>query len=250
MDWAAMLLRWGHVMAGVAWIGTSFYFNWFDLSVRPATGPVTKNGVRGTLEEVHGGSFYYHEQYWPENAPERLLAHSGPAQLTFITGLGLFSLLYWYGANVYLIDSQVARISAGHAILLSAGSLCMAWPLYDKLCRSVLSDRIVFVWVALAVIAASWLFTHLFGGRAAFVQIGVMMGAMMVGNVHFKIVPSHKEMVRSVIVGGRSTKALERAPREHRSITTISLCQLYSACFPYIFLWRRHTRTTGSSWSL
>lgn len=172
LDWLAILSRWGHVMAGIAWIGTSFYFNRFDLSVRPTADPVLKENVRGTLHEVHGGSFYYHEQYWPSRDVSRLLAHGGPAQLTLLTGLGLMALFYRYGADVYLIDPGVAMLSKGHAVVLSVGSLLLAWPLYNKLCRTVRSDRAVFVWMAVATALAACLFSHLFGGRAAFIQVG------------------------------------------------------------------------------
>jgi uncharacterized membrane protein len=201
MDWISILLRWGHVMAGIAWIGTSFYFNWFDLSVRQPTGPVLKENVRGTLHEVHGGSFYYHEQYWPDRAPASLKAHGGPAQLTLLTGLGLMSVFYWYGADVYLIDPQVAHLSKGHAIALSVGGLLLAWPLYNKLCESVRSDRLLFFWIAVATALAAWLYSNLFGGRAAFIQIGAMLGSIMVLSVHFVIIPNHIAMVRQIRAG-------------------------------------------------
>lgn len=224
LDWLAILLRWGHVMAGIAWIGTSFYFNWFDLSVRPPENAVLKERVRGTLHEVHGGSFYYHEQYWPEQAPAKMLAHGGPAQLTLLTGLGLMSVFYWYGADVYLIDPQVALLSKGHAVALSVGALLLAWPLYDKLCRSVRDDRLIFLWMAIATALAAWLFSHLFGGRAAFIQIGAMLGSIMVLNVHFVIIPNHIAMLRQIRSGAPLDMAHgERAKRvsQHNNYFTL-----------------------------
>lgn len=201
LDWLAILLRWGHVMTGIAWIGTSFYFNWFDLSVRPADASVTKENVRGTIHEVHGGSFYYHEQYWPDRDHPRMLAHSGPAQLTFLSGIALMAVIYWYGASIYLIDPQVARLSKGHAILLSVAGIAVAWPLYYKLIRCVESDRTVFVWMAVAVTCAAWLFTGFFGARAAFIQVGAMLGTIMALSVHFVIVPNHIKMRRQIQTG-------------------------------------------------
>lgn len=201
LDWLAILLRWGHVMAGIAWIGTSFYFNWFDLSVRPADAPVRKENVRGTLHEVHGGSFYYHEQYWPDRDHPRMLAHSGPAQLTFLSGIALMAVIYWYGAGIYLIDPQVARLSTGHAILLSMGGIAVAWPLYYKLIRCVQDERTVFIFMAVAVTCAAWFFTGLFGARAAFIQIGAMLGTIMALSVHFVIVPNHIRMRRQIQAG-------------------------------------------------
>lgn len=224
LDWLAILLRWGHVMAGIAWIGTSFYFNWFDLSVRPSRDSMLKENVRGTLHEVHGGSFYYHEQYWPDRNVSRMLAHSGPAQLTLLTGLGLMSVFYWYGADVYLIDPRIAILSKAHAIALSVGALLLAWPLYNKLCRSVQDDRVVFVWMAVATAAAAWLFSHLFGGRAAFIQVGAMLGSIMVLSVHFVIIPNHIAMLRQVRAGKKlDTRHGELAKRvsQHNNYFTL-----------------------------
>lgn len=224
LDWLAILVRWGHVMAGIAWIGTSFYFNWFDLSVRPADAPVLKENVRGTLHEVHGGSFYYHEQYWPDRDHPRTLAHAGPAQLTLLTGLALMAIFYWYGAGVYLIDPQVAHLSKGHAILLSIAGLAVAWPLYYKLCLAVRDDRVVFFWMAVATAGAAWLFSHLFGGRAAFIQVGAMLGSIMALSVHFVIVPNHIAMRRQLKAGEPlNTGFGERAKRvsKHNNYFTL-----------------------------
>jgi uncharacterized membrane protein len=130
-----------------------------------------------------------------------MLAHGGPAQLTFLTGLGLMAVFYWYGADVYLIDPQVAYLSKGHAIILSVGTLALAWPLYNKLCRTIDSDRLVFIWMVCATALTAWLFSNLFGGRAAFIQVGAMLGSIMALNVHFTIIPNHIAMLRQVRSG-------------------------------------------------
>jgi uncharacterized membrane protein len=130
-----------------------------------------------------------------------MLAHSGPAQLTFLSGIALMAVIYWYGASVYLIDPQVARLTKGHAILLSVAGLGLAWPLYYKLVRCVQDDRIVFVWMAIAVTGAAWLFTGIFGARAAFIQVGAMLGTIMALSVHFVIVPNHIKMRRQIQKG-------------------------------------------------
>jgi uncharacterized membrane protein len=201
LEWLTILVRWGHIMAGISWIGTSFYFNWFDLSARPPEEKVLKENVRNTLHEIHGGSFYYHEQYWPDSDYKRTLAHSGPAQLTFLTGAALIALVYWYGVSIYLIDPQVFSLSKPSAILLSAGSIAIAYPLYDKLCREVDDDRKIFVVMALATIFAAFVFSHLFGGRAAYLHVGAVLGTVMVANVRFVIVPNHIAMRRQIQSG-------------------------------------------------
>lgn len=223
-------------MAGIAWIGTSFYFNWFDLSVRPPADAVLKQDVRGTLHEVHGGSFYYHEQYWPKQVPPRMLAHGGPAQLTFLTGLGLMAVFYWYGADIYLIDPNIADLGKGHAVVLSVGALVLAWPFYNKLCRVVESDRLVFIWMCCATACAAWLFSNLFGGRAAFIQIGAMLGSIMALNVHFVIIPNHIAMLRQVRSGGTlEVRYGERAKRvsQHNNYLTLPvILTMLSIHFP------------------
>ena len=199
-DWLVALLRWGHVLAGITWVGTSFYFNWFDLSVRKAEGPVIKENVRGTLTEVHGGSFYYHEQFWPSEEPPRMLHHSGPAQLTFLTGGLLLAMIYWLGAGTYLIDAQVMDLSPWAAVAISAASLALGWLLYHRLCLMVESDRLVFAIMVLAVSLAGWGYLQVFNPRAALLHMGALLGTIMALNVVFVIVPNHigmREQIRS-----------------------------------------------------
>lgn len=198
VDWLTIFLRWGHVLFAITWIGTSFYFNWFDLSVRETDQLVTKENVRGTLHEVHGGNFYYHEQYWPDHDQKRMLAHSGPAQLTFLSGLGLLFVIYWLRAGVFLVDPAVADISAITAVAISAGGLVLAWPLYYGLTQLLRSDRALLAGMALLVTLASWLFTQLFGARGAFIQVGAMLGTIMALNVYFVIVPNHIRMRKMI----------------------------------------------------
>ncbi len=236
VDWLAIFLRWGHVLAAISWIGTSFYFNWFDLSVRRPDAGVLKENVRGTLHEVHGGSFYYHEQYWPADDHPRMLAHAGPAQLTLLTGLALLAIFYWYGAGVYLIDPHVAQLSKGHAVLISVFFVALAWPLYNKLCQATCSDRLVFIWMSVATVGFAWLTSNLFGGRAAFIQVGAMLGTIMALSVHFVIVPNHIAMRRQLKTGQALDTSLgEKAKRvsKHNNYFTLPvLLAMLSPHFP------------------
>ncbi len=194
LEWAAFLTRWLHVMAGITWIGTSFYFNWFDAGVRPAKSTVLKENPRGILEEVHGGSFYYHEQYWPNQHPERLLVHSWPAKTTFYSGLFLMTLIYWLKASVYLVDSQVADLSASTAVMLSIGSIALSWFYYVALCAKFKQDRSIFIGMCLYIVVMAFAYTHLFSGRGAFISMGAMLGSLMGLNVIRHIVPNHIAM--------------------------------------------------------
>ena len=200
-EWIGFLLRWLHLMAGIAWIGTSFYFNWFDLSVRPPKDPVLKENIRGTLDEIHGGSFYYHEQYWPAKHPERLLVHSWPAKTTLITGVLLLGMIYWHGARTYLIDPSVVDMSPLAAIGISFASIAVCWLFYDTLCRRCNDNRTVFAVMSVFVTLAAYGFQHVFSGRAAYIHVGAMLGTCMGLNVWTSIVPHHIAMRRALQAG-------------------------------------------------
>ncbi len=201
LEWLTFLTRWLHVMAGITWIGTSFYFNWFDANVRAPKQAVLKENIRGTLEEVHGGSFYYHEQYWPDAHPARLLVHAWPAKTTFYTGLLLMSLIYWLGASVYLVDSQVAHLTAHAAVLISIASIAISWFYYVGLCKAFKQDQSIFIGMCVYVLVAAFAYTHLFGGRGAFISMGVMLGSLMGLNVIRHIVPNHIAMRKQLSTG-------------------------------------------------
>jgi uncharacterized membrane protein len=228
-DWLEILLRWGHILVGISWIGTSFYFNWFDLSVRPPEGKTIKDRARGTLHEVHGGSFYYHEQFLPDQDHPRTLAHSGPAQLTFVTGIALLILVYWLGASVYLIDPEVLDLNVATAILLSAAPIVIVWVLYDRLCRKAANDQHIFLAMALVAVVLAWFFGQVFGARAAYVHVGVVLGSIMVANVQQVIVPNHIAMRKQLQAGAPLQTALgEQAKRRSQHNNYITLPVIFS----------------------
>src|SRR5437016_11111957 len=139
-QWLNLALRWAHVIAGVAWIGTSFYFNWLNSRIAPAERP--EPGVSGELWSVHGGGFYRVVKYTvaPERLPATLHWFKWEAYATWLTGFALLVLIYYLGAAAYLIDPQVARLGVGAAIAVGIGSLVAAWLVYDALCRSPLGQ--------------------------------------------------------------------------------------------------------------
>ncbi len=223
-EWISFLLRWLHLMAGIAWIGTSFYFNWFDLSVRPPKGKVLKENIRGTLDEIHGGSFYYHEQYWPDAHPERLLVHAWPAKTTLLTGLGLLAMIYWHGAKTYLIDPSVADIGPLAAIGISIASITACWFFYNEVCFFFDNNRTVFVIMSVFVVLATYGFQHVFSGRAAYIHVGAMLGTCMGLNVWTTIVPHHIAMRKSLMAGEPiNKKDSEQAKRrsQHNNYFTL-----------------------------
>lgn len=204
-DWGNLLFRWLHVVAAIAWVGSSFYFIALDNHLRPpADERDAKRGVAGEAWEVHGGGFYRIEKFRlaPEKLPEPLYWFKWEAYTTWLSGFALFVVVYYVHADTFLVDPSVADISGGEAVAISIAGLVVAWLVYDGLCR-VLGDRQLLLAVAVFafVCVSSWGAMELFAPRAAYVQVGAMIGTMMVGNVFFVIIPAHWELIRAKQAG-------------------------------------------------
>jgi uncharacterized membrane protein len=204
-DWLNLLTRWLHVIAGIVWIGSSFYFIALDNHLRPPKDPHdAEEGVGGETWEIHGGGFYNIKKYLvaPRILPETLHWFKWEAYTTWLSGFALMIVLYYLNADTYLIDKSVADLSAGEAVAISVGLLAAAWIVYDVLCRLLSSRPLVLAAVLLVLITiAAWGIGHLFSARAMYLQIGAMLGTMMVGNVFFVIIPAHWELVRAKQAG-------------------------------------------------
>jgi uncharacterized membrane protein len=201
-DWLDLLARWLHVIAGIVWIGSSFYFIALDNHLRPP-GEDT-DGVSGEAWEIHGGGFYRVHKYAvaPRVLPEPLHWFKWEAYTTWLSGFALLIVLYYAHADTYLIDKSVADLTTWEAVAISVGLLAAAWVLYDALCRVLGSRPLVLAGVLLGLITlAAWGVSHLFSGRATYLQVGAMIGTMMVGNVFFVIIPAHWELVRAKEAG-------------------------------------------------
>ena len=202
LDWCGLLVRWFHVVAGIAWIGSSFYFVWLDNHLEPqgASEPVDPN-VAGELWSVHGGGFYRSRKYRvaPPVLPPTLHWFYWEAYSTWLSGFALLCLLYFLRAEAYLIDPSVAALTKPTAIAISLAVLVASWLIYDGLCRSSLSrnNRALAVAVSAVTIIEAWGVCHLFGGRGAFMVFGAALGTIMVANVFFIIIPGQRELVRA-----------------------------------------------------
>ena len=203
LAWASALLRWTHVMAGIAWIGSSFYFIAADLALRTRDG--LPQGVKGETWQVHGGGFYHIQKYLvaPESLPSELTWFKWEAYSTWIFGFLLLASTYYAHPTLYLIDPTVAPLAPWQAVAASAGSLAVGWILYDLVCRSPLGRTMLVLTVSVAILLAvlAETYLHLFGGRAAFLHVGVLVGSLMVGNVFFLIIPNQKKVVASLLAG-------------------------------------------------
>jgi uncharacterized membrane protein len=202
LEWLSLLGRWLHLVAGIAWIGSSFYFIWLDNHLMAPSDPtLARRGVAGELWAVHGGGFYNSQKYRvaPEALPPVLHWFYWEAYTTFLSGFFLLCLLYYGQAQVYLIDPTVAALSTPAAIAIGLAFLVGGWLVYDGLCRSPLgrSGRALISVLTVLLSAAAWALCHLFSGRGAYMEFGAMLGTIMVANVLFVIIPGQRELVRA-----------------------------------------------------
>jgi uncharacterized membrane protein len=200
---ASAVLRWLHVIAGIAWIGSSFYFIHLDLSLRPRPG--LPPGVKGDEWQVHGGGFYHMMKYLvaPAQMPDSLTWFKWEAYTTWLSGFALLVLVYYLGADLFLIDKSVLDLTAVQAAVIAFVSLAVAWLAYEGLCRSPLGNHEVALALVgyVFLVALTYGFIHVFSGRGAFTQIGALIGTIMVANVFVIIIPYQKKSVAAMLAG-------------------------------------------------
>ncbi len=202
------LVRSVHIITGIAWIGASFYFIMLDGSLRPAKNPEdTKNGVFGELWAVHGGGFYNSQKYMlgPKNEPLTKNLHwsKWEAYTTWISGFFLFVIIYWLGADIYLIDPSVMEMSQITAIAITLGFMVGGYVIYDLLCKSPLAKNEASLGIVIFILVsvAAYVLTQVFSGRGAFMTFGAMLGTIMAANVFFVIIPGSRKMVANLYAG-------------------------------------------------
>ena len=219
-EWLDLLVRWLHVVAAIAWIGSSFYFIALDNHLRPPKDEAdAERGVGGEAWEIHGGGFYQVQKYRlaPKTLPEPLYWFKWEAYTTWLSGFALLIVLYYFNANTFLIDKSVADLRPWEAIAISVALLIAAWLVYDGLCRLIPNDVALAAVLLVLVTLAAWGVSHLFSGRAEYIQIGAMLGTMMAGNVFFVIIPAHWELIRAK-QAGREPSAAAGLRAKQRSV--------------------------------
>jgi uncharacterized membrane protein len=219
LEWGSLLLRWVHIITGIAWIGSSFYFMHIDASLKAT--PEIPTGKGGETWEVHGGGFYHVRKYLvaPDKLPEALIWHKWEAYSTWISGFFLLIWVYYLGSELYLIDPAIRQLSPLAAAAIGIASLVVGWLVYNLLVSSPLAKNEV----ALAavgfgfVMAMAWFFQQMFSGRGALIHTGAMMGTIMSGNVAMNIIPNQKKVIAELIAGrapnpefGRQAKTRSR----------------------------------------
>lgn len=202
-EWLSLCLRWLHIIAGAAWIGTSFYFNWLNNNIRPLEKP--EDRVKGELWSVHGGHFYRVVKYAvaPEKLPKTLHWFKWEAYTTWLSGFALLAVVYYVDAKLYLIDPGVRALSPAAAIGIGVGSLAFGWIVYDLLCKSPLIERpVAFVVVCFALATgAAYGLAQVFGSRAAYIHVGALLGTLMAANVFRVIIPNQRVSVNAMSEG-------------------------------------------------
>jgi uncharacterized membrane protein len=202
IDWLDLAFRFLHVIAAIVWIGTSFYFVALDNHLRPAKG---RDDLTGESWEIHGGGFYRIEKFrvTPPTIPEPLHWYKWEAYTTWLSGFALFVALYYLQPRTYLIDTSVADISPAVAIGASIALLAVGWLVYDGLCRTVgkRSERALAAIGVVLVALTAYGVSQLLAPRAAYLQVGAMLGTIMVANVFFVIIPAHWELIRAKQAG-------------------------------------------------
>jgi uncharacterized membrane protein len=203
MEWGSLLLRWLHVIAGIAWIGSSFFFMHLDATMRQT--PDIPAGKGGAAWQVHGGGFYEMKKYLvaPESLPRELTWHKWQAYWTWISGFFLLVWIYYAQAELYLIDPAVLTLPKWQAALIGVASLVLGWAVYDAMCRSALAknDNLLALVGFVFVVAMSWAYAQVFSGRGAMIHVGALMATMMAGNVLMVIIPNQHKVVAALLKG-------------------------------------------------
>lgn len=218
-EWLSFGLRWLHVITGIAWIGSSFYFIALDLGLRKS--PDLPPGVSGEEWQVHGGGFYHIQKYMiaPPHMPEHLIWFKWEAYSTWLSGSALLVVMYYFGAELYLIDPEIADLTPLQASAISVASLALGWLLYDRLCKSPLgADQNRLMLALFGVLAVmSWGYAQVFTGRAALLHLGAFTATIMAANVAHIIIPNQRKVV-AALRAGETPAAIYGAQAKQRSL--------------------------------
>ena len=199
-EWLQLLIRWVHVITGIAWIGASFYFIWLDNHLLPPRDARdAPDAVGGELSAIHGGGFYHVEKFRvaPAALPSPLHWFKWEAYSTWLSGFALLVVLYWWHADTYMIDRSVAAIAPWQAVVLSAALLAGGWLFYDQLCRRLgfARERVLGIALVLFFALVAFALSNVLSGRAMYIQVGAMLGTIMAANVFFVIIPGQRQLV-------------------------------------------------------
>ena len=199
LKWLELILRWGHVLFAILWVGNSFLFNYLDNKLNKN---ISSDDIDGEGYLMHSG-FYYKLTRLKKSPPldylNRLVIFKWQSYLTFVTGILLLAVVYYYNSGILMVDKRVLQISPFYAILISLSSLIVSWFVYDLLCKSsLIKNNILFTSIILILLVLiSFALTKLFGPKFAFLSVGLIIGTNMFGNVFTVIIPNQMNIISS-----------------------------------------------------
>ena len=199
LKWLELVLRWGHVLFAILWVGNSFLFNYLDNKLNR---DISSEDIDGEGYLMHSG-YYYKLTRLKKSPPlqylNSLVIFKWQSYLTFITGILLLIIIYYYNSGVLMVDKRVSQISPFYAILISVLSLVVSWFVYDFLCKSkLINNNILFTSIIfILLIIVSFSFTKIFGPKFAFLSVGLIIGTNMFGNVFTVIIPNQTNIINS-----------------------------------------------------
>ena len=245
-EWSMLAVRWLHIVAAIAWIGSSFYFIALDLGLKKAKH--APPGVLGEEWQVHGGGFYHIQKYGvaPEHMPDDLVWFKWEAYTTWLSGFALLALMYYAGANLFLIDPSVMPLSRFQAIVISLVVLIAGWLVYDQLCKRLISygDTVVFVILFVFISLVGFALTHIYSGRGAFIHIGAMTATIMAANVAHVIIPNQRVVVADLIAGRKPDPIYGKIAKQrslHNNYLTLPVI--------FFFIANHYPLATNTQWS-
>jgi len=251
--WLEFAVRWLHVITAIAWIGASFYFIALDLGLhRDRNLP---SGADGEEWQVHGGGFYHIQKYLvaPDNMPDGLIWHKWQSYWTWISGFILLVLVYYLGAEFYLIDAAVMDLAVWQAVALSLASLAFGWVIYNTLCKVFVDANQTGLMLALFVVlvAMSYFYASVFAGRAAMLHLGAFTATIMSGNVFFTIIPNQKIVVADLIAGRKPDPKYGKIAKQrstHNNYLTLPVIFLMGVTIRHYFN-SLHARKGNPTWT-
>ncbi len=240
-EWVEIAARWLHVITAVAWIGSSFYFIALDLGLHRDRN--LSSGADGEEWQVHGGGFYHIQKYLvaPASMPDHLVWFKWESYATWLSGFAMLVLVYYLGAELFLIDPQVMELSVGQAVAISLASLAFGWVAYTTLCKVFVNANQTVLMVALfgVLVAMSWFYAHVFSGRAAMLHLGAFTASIMSGNVFFVIMPNQRVVVADLKAGRKPDPKYGKIAKQrstHNNYLTLPVVFLMlSNHYPLIF---------------
>ncbi|MBP9183612.1 MAG: urate hydroxylase PuuD [Fuscovulum sp.] len=240
-EFVEIAVRWLHVVTAIAWIGSSFYFIALDLGLHRDRN--LASGADGEEWQVHGGGFYHIQKYLvaPAAMPDHLVWFKWESYATWLSGFAMLVLVYYLGAELFLIDPQVMELAVWQAVGISMASLAFGWIAYNTLCKVFVNadQNLLMGALFVVLVAMSWFYTQVFSGRAAMLHLGAFTATIMSANVFFIIMPNQRVVVADLKAGRKPDPKFGKIAKQrstHNNYLTLPVIFLMlSNHYPLVF---------------